>query len=157
MKRYRIERVELPTSTPGSWYDNDADPVTGLICKTLELPNKNNQRNISCIPYTAEIEMIYILKKMNPGFGRDYPYFRFQNVPGRTINRQLGMSSILVHPAGEIYDILGCIGVGSRHTDKDKDGIPDFNYADSKKKLQWMVENLPDVFELEITKKIITQ
>jgi hypothetical protein len=142
MQRYRMERVYLPTETLGSIYAPDGS----LVCKTMELPWKNNAQNISCIP-----EGVYVLKKMQPGFGRDYVYFRFMHVPGRNINRALGMSTILIHKITYVKDLQGCIGVGGRHVDLNKDGVPDM--IDSGKKLQWMAENMPEEFELEITKK----
>jgi len=147
MKRYLLERVYLPTETLGSWYDPDPAEMV-LICKTMELPWKDNQNNISCIP-----EGVYLLKKMPPGFGRDYGYFRFVKVPGRGVNMAFNppMSTILVHRITYVKDLKGCVGVGSRFADFNKDGVPDME--ESGKKLQWMWENLPDEFELEIVKK----
>lgn len=143
--RYPLERVYLPTETLGSWYIPDKKEV---ICKTLELPWRDNQHNISCIP-----EGIYVFKKMPPGFGRDHGHFRALSVPGRSVNKALNMSTILVHRVNFVKDLLGCIGAGSRFADLNKDGIPDVE--ESKKKLQWMYENLPDIFELAITKKVV--
>lgn len=142
MTRFTIERVYLPTETLGSFYS----PARELVCKTMELPWLDNKSNISCIP-----EGVYVVRKMPPGFGRDYGYFRFMSVAGRSINRVLGMSTILIHRIAYVKDLLGCIGVGGRFADLNKDGVPDM--ADSGKKLQWMWENLPDEFELEIAKK----
>ena len=136
---YIIQRVYLPTETLGSWYDNG-----NLICKTLELPWHGNKRNISCIP-----EGIYFVTKENPipeddpRHYRPYEHFRVHDVPDR--------SGILIHPITYVRDLLGCTGVGSRFLDIDKDGIPDM--AESKIKLQWMVENLPSEFYLKYTKK----
>ena len=41
LKRYIIERVYLPTETLGSWYDD----LRNMVCKTMELPWRNNQRD----------------------------------------------------------------------------------------------------------------
>lgn len=138
----RIERVYLATETLGSWYGEDGS----LICKTMELPWLDNRNNISCIP-----EGIYKLKKMPPGFGRDYAYFRFLYVSGRGMNRVLNMSTILVHKITFVKDLKGCIGVGSRFMDLNKDGMPDM--VESGIKLKWMADNLPNEFELLITQK----
>jgi len=158
MERYRIERVYLPTETLGSWYSSSME----LICKTMELPWRNNHRDD---PNTKENEAsciangIYIVEKMPPKEDRPYGYFRFRAIAGRgvhpTIKDKLGklMSTILVHRITYVKDLLGCIGVGSRFHDFNKDGVPDI--ADSSKKLQWMYENLPDVFELEIVNKAV--
>lgn len=142
MIRYRLERVYLPTETLGSIYGPDG----ALICKTMELPWKNNVSNISCIP-----EGVHIFKKMAPGYGRNYRYFRAVKVAGRSMNLTLNMSTILIHPITYVKDLLGCIGVGSRHADLNGDGVPDM--AESTKKLKWMTDNMPDEFELEIVKK----
>jgi hypothetical protein len=83
--------------------------------------------------------------KQPPKPSRQYPYFRFTNVAGRT--------GILIHRITNVEDLLGCIGVGGRHTNLDKD--QDYEMADSSKKLQWMVDNMPDEFELEIIEKTV--
>lgn len=148
MTKHVIERVYLGTETLGSWYDDKGQ----LICKTMELPWNNNERNISCIP-----EGVYIIEKQKPKEDRKYGYFRFRAVKGRSINRYINdsegkpMSSILVHRITYVKDLLGCIGVGSRFADLNKDGVPDM--AASSVKLEWMYKNLPDIIELTIIKK----
>lgn len=155
MERYILPRVELPTETLGSIYTLNNE----LICKTMELPWRNNKvgktfETASCIPYG-----IHVFEKM-PGNDK-YPdgYFRARKVAGRTVNHNYkdkngqSMSSILIHPITYVKDLLGCIGVGSRFHDFNKDGVPDM--AESKVKLKWMIDNLPDVFELEIIKKTV--
>lgn len=80
--------------------------------KTVELPWKNNQRRVSCIPagtYTA-------IKHHSPKFG---PCLWIQDVPGR--------SEILIHPANFWHDLLGCIAPGEKHMHIDKDGSLDVN------------------------------
>lgn len=163
MERYVLERVYLfdkfgnPVETLGSIYDLSRN----IICKTMELPWRNNQKDdpntpineASCIP-----EGLYIFEKQAPGtFGRYYGYFRARAIQGRTINKSAldankkPMSSILMHRITYVKDLLGCIGIGSRFFDFNKDGWPDM--AESGKKLEWMYQNMPDVFELEIKKK----
>ena len=133
---YRLERVYLPTETLGSIYAPDGS----LICKTMELPWLDNKRSVSCIP-----ESVYDVIKQPPKPGRDYPYFRLPNVAGR--------SGILIHRITYFKDLKGCIGVGSRFADLNKDGVPDM--AESGVKLTWMINNMPDSFKLWITKKPI--
>ena len=138
---FRLERVYLDTATLGSWYDG-----SDLVCKTIELPQRDNQRNISCIP-----EGLYFVTKEPPiakkdPFGRKYrPYthFRVHNVPDR--------GGILVHTANFVSQLRGCIAVGSRHVDINNDNVIDV--IESTKKLAWMASNLPDNFYLYITKK----
>jgi hypothetical protein len=51
--------------------------IPGFACRTLELPWRDNQVNISCIP-----EGIYVCKfRVSPKFG---PCYHFQDVKGRT-------------------------------------------------------------------------
>lgn len=70
-----------------------------MFALTVELPWKDNQQNISCIP-----EGEYDLKRKNsPHFGES---FEVLNVPNRT--------DILIHPANTIEDLKGCIGLGEQ-------------------------------------------
>ncbi len=145
MERYLIERVKLETETLGSMYHK---ATREMVCKTMELPWRNNASSLdpnkaSCIP-----NGIYIVHKMPPDERRDYGYFRFEHVPGRNIDPVTGWSRILIHKITYVKDLLGCIGIGGRHTDLNKDGVPDM--VDSTKKMDWLFLHLPDVFELEI-------
>ena len=146
MIRVTLERVKLPSSTPGSMYM----PDRSLLCKTLELAWRNNAstpdpKTASCIP-----NGLYIVDKEQPTISRPYIHFRLHRVPGRRVNAD-GRSRILIHPAGSVYDLLGCIAPGSRHVDFNHDNIPDLE--GSKKKLEYMAGVLPDMFELEIKDK----
>lgn len=148
MKTYTLPRVYLPTETLGSIYDDTG----ALICKTMELPWRKNKSSAdyllaSCIP-----EDTYVVHKQAPEARRDYGYFRLEFVPGRNIDPQTGWSRILIHRISYVSGLLGCIGVGGRFVDLNKDGVPDM--AESSKKLQWMYDNLPDTFLLKITKKL---
>jgi hypothetical protein len=143
-----IERVYLPTETLGSMYD---DATRELLAKTMELPWRDNKRSpdsneASCVP-----EGIYLIVKQEPKPGRDYGYFRFKHVPGRGINSATGMSSILIHRITYVKDLLGCVGVGSRFHDFNKDGVPDM--AESSVKMEWLYQNLPNEFTLTIKSK----
>jgi hypothetical protein len=77
---------------------------------SLELPWKNNQRRISCIPkgnYKA-------IKHKSPKFGLS---LWLQNVPNR--------SEILIHKGNYHTDILGCILIGKGKSDINNDGYLD--------------------------------
>ncbi len=105
-------------------------------CKGLELPWKNNQRRISCIP-----EGMYIVKKrISPKYGN---HFHLQKVTGR--------DWILIHHGNYTRDILGCILVGRTHTDIDRDGITDVTH--SKATMKELNELLPKEFTVIIYKK----
>lgn len=82
--------------------------------KTLELPWKDNERYISCIPpgsYTG-------IKHKSPKFGKS---IWLQDVPDR--------SEILVHKGNFYTDIEGCILVGKRFSDLNADGHKDVTHS----------------------------
>ena len=147
LPRYKLERVYLPTATPGSIYT----PSGLIVCKTLELAWRGNA--ISSDPDQASciMEGIFLFVHQPPGHGRNYEYFRCVHAPGRNWSPETKMSSILIHPANRVDQLLGCIAPGSRHLDINNDGIIDV--AESTKKLEWMVKNMPKAFELQIVKK----
>jgi hypothetical protein len=138
MKRYKIISKLNEFFTVGEWFDGDTS-----ICKTLELAWKDNKRSVSCIPAGVyRVTKEKPIPKNDPSGRKERPYghFRIHNVPNR--------SGILVHRITYVKDLQGCIGVGSRHHDFNKDGIPDM--AESSVKLEWMYQNLANEFELEI-------
>jgi hypothetical protein len=107
-------------------------------CKSLELPWKENQRKVSCIP-----EGEYDVIKMTPTAKRPYTYLHVLNVPGR--------DSILFHPGNYTRQILGCILPGEKHIDLDKDGTIDITNTTAT--LKMMTAILPNRFKLIIKKK----
>ena len=81
------------------------------ICKTLELPDKNNQAKISCIP-----KGIYEVKyTLSPSFKKHT--YEIMNVPDR--------AGIRLHSGNFTRQILGCILLGKELIDIDKDGTID--------------------------------
>ncbi|MCA1761303.1 MAG: DUF5675 family protein, partial [Bacteroidales bacterium] len=102
-------------------------------CKTLELPWRENKRNISCIP-TGTYD---VLRNNSPKFGKT---FHLQSVPGR--------SEILIHKGNYNKDTQGCILVGTGFADIDKNGIQDI--AGSAIALNRLLEIAPDKFEITI-------
>jgi hypothetical protein len=102
-------------------------------CATMELPYKDNQRRISCIPkgrYT-------VVKRYSPKYGN---HFHITNVPNR--------DWVLIHSANYSRQLLGCIGVGEKHVDIDNDGLKDI--VNSKVTLAKLNEILPKEFTLII-------
>ena len=85
-----VERTYYPNGTNGKLLVNQQP-----ICHTIELPWKNNQQNISCIP-----EGTYPLcRRYSEKFGW---HLQVQNVPGRDL--------ILLHPANNaLLELEGCI------------------------------------------------
>ncbi len=123
----RIEEDDYQTL--GEFYFDESD-FTG---KTLELPDKNNERRVSRIP-----EGEYIVKKRNsPKYGS---HFHIQDVENRDF--------ILIHHGNYKTDILGCILVGRSHIDINRDG--NLDVTSSKATMKKLNEVLPDQFNLVI-------
>lgn len=79
-------------------------------CFTLELPWKKNQPNVSAIPEgTYKVVKRYSAKYKN--------HLHLLDVPGR--------SFILLHEANFVRELQGCIAVGEKRLDIDKDGLID--------------------------------
>lgn len=133
-----INRTYTEKATYGEAQVYDAEKhESAFEFKTLELPNKNNERRVSCIP-----EGVYMVHKMKPNAKRPYEYFHVQNVPGR--------DAILFHPGNYTSQILGCILPGENHTDLNKDGIVDITNTTATLKI--LTAMLPDKFKLTIKK-----
>ena len=97
----RLERGYLPNGTNGTVYLH-GEP----ICHTIELPWRDNRRNVSCIP-----EGRYRLVRTR---GRRFQYcIRLLDVPGR--------SGILIHAANHAATQLrGCIAPVTEHIGEGK-------------------------------------
>lgn len=130
-----IAREYLATETIGEWSSGGI-----VLCKTLELPWKENARNISCIP-----EGKYQMVKEEFTVKHPYPHFRILNVKDR--------SGILVHKITYVKDLRGCIGVGEAFKDLNKDGVPDI--IGSTIALQKLYESYADkaIIDLIIKKR----
>lgn len=113
------------------------DCTTGFItygdfrAMTLELPDKNNQQCVSCIPFGR-----YECKKhVSPSHG---DCISIKNVVGRT--------HVLIHAANWTDQLLGCVAVGETLKPSDR-GIM---VTSSRKTLKKLMAILPDKFLLEI-------
>lgn len=131
--KVEIVRTYQPRQTIGEFY------IDGIeFCKTLELQWLDNVRSKSCIP-----EGVYKVVKRLAHEKRKYNHFHITNVPGR--------SYILIHTGNYSSQILGCVLVGDKHIDINKDGLLDV--ANSTATLQKLYEKMPAEFELVIRSK----
>lgn len=128
-----IYRIDKTNCTVGSAYVVDDFNRTQMSFKTLELPWKDNERNISCIP----VGIYKAIKHNSPKFKQS---FWLQDVPGR--------SEILMHVANYTSDLRGCIAPGDRYIDINNDGIIDV--ANSKKTMDALYKILPNEFTITI-------
>jgi len=102
-------------------------------CFSLELPDKNNQKEVSRIPpglYWCKKR--YSLKFKN--------HFWLTDVPNREM--------ILIHTLNTIKQTRGCIGVGEYFANIDDDDLLDV--ANSRKALDKILSLCPDAVQLEI-------
>jgi hypothetical protein len=127
-----LSRYYTETETLGILVVTDKQNLI-FECRTIELPWKENQHNISCIP-----EGSYIVEKYNsPSKGQ---CFHIINVTER--------DSILIHKGNYTTDTKGCIIVGKNFQDINGDGHLDV-YG-STITLNNLLEKLPDIFKLII-------
>lgn len=146
---YLLNRVYLEDRTLGSIYG----PNAGLICKTLELPWRDNQRSVSCIP-----EGRYLVTYSPPVLADD-PATQEDETGGRhprpyghyIVHNVKGRGGILIHRGYNPSWSKGCILVSGRHVNVNS-SQPELE-RDSGAKLEWMVNNLPKKFYLVIDKK----
>jgi len=104
-----------------------------LRCKTIELPWRNNQLRISCIP----CEVYEVVKRFSAQHGE---HFHVLNVPDR--------DWILMHPANFSRQLLGCMAPGKAFSDIDGDGLRDV--TSSRDTLDTLLDIMPDKFTLII-------
>lgn len=131
--RIKIERNYGQKQTLGKLFVLDGKRVH-YTCHTLELPWKNNQFQISCIP-----EGTYkVVRRSSAKFKN---HFHITNVADRSL--------ILIHTGNYYTDILGCILVGKGLADINKDGLLDV--TSSKAALTDLLAMMPSTFEIEFT------
>lgn len=131
VKIQRIQKSEFQVLGILTIYDKHNFPF--WECRTLELPDKDNQNRISCIP-NGEYEVI---KRNSAKYGW---HFHILSVLNRTL--------ILIHNANYVRQLKGCIAVGLSHTDIDGDGLRDVTR--SKSTMKDLNRILPDKFQLKI-------
>lgn len=119
---YLTRYLHLSTQTRGilTYYDVP-------LCHTLELPELNNQPQISCIP-----KGLYNVHKSHSSLHG--LCLRFSFVPGR--------SGILIHAGNTIKDTRGCILPGL--------DVSQTSVIYSRKAMIRLLDTLPDAFTLTI-------
>ncbi len=110
-----------------------------IALNTLELPWKNNQPNISCIP----AGLYPYKKRWSEKNGRIV--IELLNVPGRT--------DIEIHIANYFHELLGCIAVGVGRADIDGNGQMDV--TNSKVAFENLMALVPDKGFIHISDNFI--
>lgn len=116
----RLYLLDINNNILGDWH-------------ALELPWKNNQRRVSCIP----IGTYKARKHRSPKFGNT---LWIPEVPNR--------SEILIHPANKATQLLGCIAPGTDLRDINNDGYLDV--INSKVAMREILANLKKVDSIMI-------
>lgn len=129
MKTYLLERLYTDDKiTLGRfWFE-------GEVVFTMELPNKDNKKSISCIPvgtYTVE-------KTYSPRFKK--AMWLVKDVPNR--------SGIRIHSSSFVRELEGCISLGLERQDIDGDGTIDMK--NSRKAISLLNESVKEPFKLDI-------
>ena len=140
----KLCRQYYPKQTHGTLtvYDEDSGEEV-FKCRTLELPYKENQRNISCIP-----EGFYdVVSRNSPKYSN---HLHVTEVPNRSlILFHFGNYAGSMNPKTGHSDIRGCILVGEKFIDLDGDGLADI--TSSKKTMKQLMKVAPYGFVLEVT------
>lgn len=121
------------TQTLGKLYILENGYKSIFNCDTLELPWKNNNTQVSCIPLGEYV----VVKRWSPARGN---HLHILDVPGRTW--------VLIHAGNYHTDILGCVLVGSDLKDLNKDG--ELDVINSRITLNKILNILPSQVKLEI-------
>ncbi len=137
----KICRRYYPKQTKGDFEITDNGKVI-FSCLTLELADKDNQRDISCIP-----EGVYsVIPRTSNKYGN---HLHITGVEGRGL--------ILIHwlnyagsdnPKSGHPDTRGCVGVGEYYTDMNADSIDEI--GNSKNTFKAIMKIAPDGFQLTV-------
>lgn len=149
LPQFLLDRVYLKDRTLGSIIS----PQGGLICKTLELPWKENKRSVSCIP-----EGQYLVTLSGPVL-QDDPNTEVDESGGRRprpyshyiVHGVKDRSGILIHRGDDPTDSLGCLLAGSGFDYRKQPDKP--TLMGSRDKLEYMTEYLPKRWRLLIEEK----
>jgi hypothetical protein len=121
------------TQTPGelTYYQDRIKPI--FDCKTIELEVDCNARRDDAIPPG----LYKCVRRHSAKYGE---HVHITNVPNRDL--------ILIHNANYSRQLLGCVGVGEKHADIDKDGLLDV--TNSKNTLEKLMAIVHDEFILKV-------
>lgn len=127
---YRIYQDKNQTSGICIIYDNDGFPLFSAL--SLERGWRNNQQDISCVPAGK-----YILKYEYSNRFKKY-LWELKNVPNRT--------ECKFHSANYWYQLNGCISLGLKYKDLNKDNYRDVtNSSNTMKAFESVLKGLNKV------------
>lgn len=112
-------------------YVNRTKPI--FFCVTMELEEDCNAVRDDAIP----TGLYDVVRRYSKKYGW---HFHVLNVPNRSL--------ILIHEANYSSQLLGCIGVGEKISDINKDGLDDITNSIATKRT--LLRLLPEKFKLRI-------
>jgi len=127
----RKRREKTQTIGELAVYQDRQKPI--FFCATMELEEDCNAQRDDCIP----VGTYKVVRRRSKKYGE---HFHILDVPNRSL--------ILIHPANYSSQLLGCIGVGEKIIDINKDGLDDI--TNSKATLKTLLTLLPKEFTLKI-------
>ena len=137
MKMLIARYIDTEKQTIGNGFLlSDIDNFIKFEFRTLELPWKDNQNSISCIPCGD----YKVIKRTSKKYGN---HFHILDVPNR--------SYILIHNGNYNYQTKGCVLVGDDLAYLNVDN--DIDVTNSKKTLKRLYNILPNEFDLSIVKR----
>lgn len=117
--------TQSDNGTFGVWINDDRP-----LFATLELPWKDNQKDISCVPAGT----YHVTKTFSNHFQKDV--FLLSGVPNR--------DNVEIHVGNTVKDILGCIIVGMEYS------MSDYAIVNSKIAFTNLMNIMPSEFDLTI-------
>lgn len=98
------------------------DGITELfVCKSLELPWKDNLNNVSCVPKGKYECQWTRSNRLSTAVGHNVFAYEVLSVPNRT--------GIRIHSANYFFQLLGCVALGDAHKDINSDGELDIIHS----------------------------
>lgn len=131
LERDKIQSNDVQTVGEFTYYEDKTKPI--FDCKTIELEVDCNAKRDDAIPYGY----YKCIKRYSKKYGW---HIHITNVPNRDL--------ILIHNANYSRELLGCVGVGEKHIDIDKDGLLDV--TNSKNTLKKLMLIVADEFILKV-------
>jgi hypothetical protein len=122
----------------GAWTDGDLFFGTEALCVTLEEPDRQNKKGISCIP--AGLYRLFIRK--NADTRHNYDVLELIGVPGR--------SNVQIHIGNRLTDTEGCILVGDERGQPGEISHSRVAYAKLFERVQELMEMMPGDVWLDV-------
>jgi len=130
-----VNRFDSNDKQTLSWVNIVEENLSLFQFAGMELPDKGNIKQFSCIPIG-----VYDCEKRAATPAIPYEHILILNVPNR--------DGICIHKANFSRQLRGCLAIGDKHVDIDNDGLLDI--ANSGKSFNVLMRMMPNKFKIEI-------